>query len=119
MHSLEHFVNGDNKCNGDFLNLIVNSQYLDKDDFLDTNYFVNKNAYRERGGKGASTLRRGKKSMPTEAEGTKDESWRDIAMNLSSNVEEEDCWEDLALATLELTLEIGGLLTRILEISDM
>ena len=40
MNSLEHFVIGDKKSSQSFVDLTTKLENLDKDDFLETGYFV-------------------------------------------------------------------------------
>ena len=63
MNSLEHFVIGDEKNSQSFLDLTTKSENLDKDDFLETRYFVDDSIFERKYGKGSSSTRRGKEKV--------------------------------------------------------
>ena len=63
MNSLEHFVIGDEKNSQSFLDLTTKSENLDKDDFLETGYFVDDSIFERKYGKGSSSTRRGKEKV--------------------------------------------------------
>ena len=63
MNSLEHFVIGDEKSSQSFVDLITKSENLDKDDFLETGYFVDDSIFERKYGKGSSSTRQGKEKV--------------------------------------------------------
>ena len=63
MNSLEHFVIGDEKSSQSFVDLTTKSENLNKDDFLETGYFVDDSIFERKYGKGSSSTRRGKEKV--------------------------------------------------------
>jgi len=65
MLSLDHFVVDDN-CNlkkSDFLSLCIDSKNLDKDNFLESVYFIDEKDFEESKSKGASPSRKEKQPV--------------------------------------------------------
>jgi hypothetical protein len=93
MLSLDHYVIGDSLRKADFLQLCVDSEDMDKDDFLESVYFIDED-FGETKSKGASPSGKGKRPVEGHHSRGPGGSSRGNAIPLDDDDEhEEQTWE--------------------------
>jgi len=128
MLSLNHFVVENSRWKYKFVDLVVASENLDKDDFLDSNYFMDPKVHLRKASKGAIVATKGKRRMREDKELEHDGSWPKMAVTLDDNdeghriddVQEVERWVD-PVDKIEKELESAdaGTSCEISETSEM
>ena len=120
MLGLNHFAIADEENHDRFMDLVVMSEDLDKEDFLETSYFVNERELQKMAGIESSSSRKGKERAPSldrddeeeEQEECNEEEEEETAVDLSSQGGDlEAAWHDPILDTFpearSLAMDLG------------
>jgi hypothetical protein len=109
MAGMDHFAIADKEYHDRFQDLAILSTNLDKDDFLDSSYFVDENTHPEKGSRegsasarGASSSKKGKERASSPArEPVEEEGGEEVTVNPAGGLGEDPVWNDPVIDVLD------------------